>query len=542
MPIFNHCPVQAKDYCQNGGECFYLSGDPSVYMCSCFMPFYGPQCEHKAPGKDKQIEVEEIQKNINHHENHENNEGFMIKRSVDRAMTLTALIFIVVTFLGMLILAWYISRRRRKDYARWRKMTELAMKSNIKEKSDKQTQITFDHSDEKETSSLNKSIHSLDNNSHFDYGYPEVDNDKQDIEAQFEQAKNNSEHNDHCQKQNDEYSDFNLRNEELSVRNTSKIVETIKSIGELNTCKENNINQFNSDIAITSNTTTDNNDYNNNNDVTELSNSNHNELSQKKRTKSKRIASNSNNQLISNQSVIDRNQLTDTLNDNIMNNDEYTDLKEETKEIGVNVIKNSHTTELSKKSNITIRNDEIDHNFDPSKRLSMENQHHLNKTYAPMISNTIGRKLSNSNYPIANILSNAILDRPYINADEIHTLFDPHSSNSTLNPYHDLEYYNPMNTKISSTLPRDYKQEIYTTNVKDRNNNNNSNGNNNNNNNSVHRNQPSRYLNKDYKSNKLVYGQQEPFIVASQHDALLSELLHRGMNSNPEESRPKSTF
>ncbi|VDP81041.1 unnamed protein product [Schistosoma mattheei] len=48
--------------------------------------------------------------NINHHENHENNEGFMIKRSVDRAMTLTALIFIVVTFLGMLILAWYISR------------------------------------------------------------------------------------------------------------------------------------------------------------------------------------------------------------------------------------------------------------------------------------------------------------------------------------------------------------------------------------------------------------------------------------------------
>ncbi|VDP72461.1 unnamed protein product [Schistosoma curassoni] len=34
----------------------------------------------------------------------------MIKRSVDRAMTLTALIFIVVTFLGMLILAWYISR------------------------------------------------------------------------------------------------------------------------------------------------------------------------------------------------------------------------------------------------------------------------------------------------------------------------------------------------------------------------------------------------------------------------------------------------
>lgn len=33
MPIFNHCPVQAKDYCQNGGECFYLSGDPSVYMC-----------------------------------------------------------------------------------------------------------------------------------------------------------------------------------------------------------------------------------------------------------------------------------------------------------------------------------------------------------------------------------------------------------------------------------------------------------------------------------------------------------------------------
>lgn len=53
----------------------------------------------------------------------------------------------------------------------------------------------------------------MDNNSHFDDGDPEVDNDKQDIEAQFEQAKTNSEHNDHCQKQNDEYSDFNLRNE-----------------------------------------------------------------------------------------------------------------------------------------------------------------------------------------------------------------------------------------------------------------------------------------------------------------------------------------
>ncbi|VDP49537.1 unnamed protein product [Schistosoma margrebowiei] len=481
--------------------------------------------------------------NINHHENHENNEGFMIKRSVDRAMTLTALIFIVVTFLGMLILAWYISRRRRKDYARWRKMTELAMKSNIKEKSDKQTQITFDHSDEKETCSLNKSIHSLDNNSHFDDGDPEVGDDKQDIEAQFEQAKTNSEHNDHCQKPNDEYSDFNLRYEELSVQNTSKIMETIKSINEVNTCKENNINQFNSDITITSNTTTDNND---NNNVTELSDNNHIELSEKKRTKSKRIASNSNNHLISNQSVIDRNQLTDTLNDNIMNSDEYTDLKEEEKEIGVNVIKNSHiTTQQSKKSNITIRNDEMDHNFDPSKRLSIENQYHHHKTYNPIISNTIGHQLRKSNYPIANILSNAILDRPYINADEIHTFFDQHSSNSTLNPYHDLEYYNPMNTKISSTLPRDYKQEIYTTNVKNRNNNNNgnSNGNNNNNNNdSVHRNQPSRYLNKDYKSNKLIYGQQEPFTVASQHDALLSELLNRGMNSNPGESRPKSTF
>lgn len=28
------------------------------------MPFYGPQCEHKAPGKDKQIEVEEIQSKL----------------------------------------------------------------------------------------------------------------------------------------------------------------------------------------------------------------------------------------------------------------------------------------------------------------------------------------------------------------------------------------------------------------------------------------------------------------------------------------------
>ncbi|CAH8622144.1 unnamed protein product [Schistosoma rodhaini] len=533
MPIFNHCPIQAKDYCQNGGECFYLSGDPSVYMCSCFMPFYGPQCEHKAPGKDKQIEVEEIQKNIN---NDENNEGFIIKRSVDRAMTLTALIFIVVTFLGMLILAWYISRRRRKDYARWRKMTELAMKSSIKEKSDKQTQITFDHLDEKETSSLNKSIHSLDNNRHFDDGDPEVVNDKEDIEAQFKLAKTNS---DHCQKQNDEYSDFNMRNEELSVHNTSNIAETMKSTDELNICKEN---QFNSGMTIASNTTTSNN---NDIDTTDLSNSNPIELNQKKRTKSKRIAPNSNNPLLLNQSVIDRNQLTDTLDDNLMNNEEYADLREETKEIGVNVIKNSHTVQSSNKSNINIRN-EVDHNFDQSTHLSIENQHHLNKSYDPIIINTIGRKLTNPNYPIATILSNAILDRPYINADEIHTLFDQHSPNSTLNPYHDLEYYNPMNTKISSTLPRDYKQEIYSTNVKSgnstTNNNNNSSSHGNNNSNTVHRNPSSRYLNTEYKNNKLVYGPQEPFTVASQHDALLSDLLHRGTNSNPRESRPKSTF
>ncbi|CAL8088495.1 unnamed protein product [Calicophoron daubneyi] len=47
-----------------------------------------------------------------------------VRRSVDRAMTITALVFIVVTFLGLLTLAWYLSRRRRLDYAQWKKIRQ----------------------------------------------------------------------------------------------------------------------------------------------------------------------------------------------------------------------------------------------------------------------------------------------------------------------------------------------------------------------------------------------------------------------------------
>ncbi|CAI2737085.1 unnamed protein product [Dicrocoelium dendriticum] len=77
------------------------------------MPFYGPQCEHEAPTgskTDKQLPArsDEMEPEV--------------KRSVDRAMTITALVFILITFLGLVTLAWYLSSRRRKDYKRWCKM------------------------------------------------------------------------------------------------------------------------------------------------------------------------------------------------------------------------------------------------------------------------------------------------------------------------------------------------------------------------------------------------------------------------------------
>ncbi|CAH8553165.1 unnamed protein product [Schistosoma turkestanicum] len=544
MPIFNHCPIQAKDYCQNGGECFYLSGDPSIYMCSCFMPFYGPQCEHKAPSRDKQVEVEEIQKNFNINNDHVDNDGFIIKRSVDRAMTLTALIFIVVTFLGMLILAWYISRRRRKDYARWRRMTELAMKSNTKEKSDKQTQITLDYADEKEISSLIKSTHSLDNNSHDDNDDDadddgdddlELNNDKKDLEAQFELTKTSSVYNDHYEKQTDKYSDIKLKTDEdeLSVHSNSNIMETMKSVGKPDTYNQNIVNQSNSVIGATESS--------NNND-----NNNQIEFNQKKRTKSKRMAPTPPSHNVSLQSVHNHNPLLDASNDNPIIIEQCTDLNEETKDLDTNIINNPNTTQLLKNANLTTPHTVVvDRYFDPPKLSSIENQQYLNKSYDHIISNNTigGRKLSNPKQPpIANILSSVILDRPYINADEIHTLFDQNAPNSTRNPCHDLEYYNPINTKISSTLRRDYKHEVYSSNVKNRDSNNSIDNNNNNNMNSVNIDQSLHCLISEHKGSKLFYGPQEPFTVASQHDALLSELLHRGMHSNPGESRPKSTF
>ncbi|KAH8857788.1 ring finger protein [Schistosoma japonicum] len=508
MPIFNHCPIQAKDYCHNGGECFYLSGDPSVYMCSCFMPFYGPQCEHKAPNKDKQNEIEEIQKNINNNDDNESDGGILIKRSVDRAMTLTALIFIVVTFLGMLLLAWYISRRRRKDYARWRKMTELAIKSNSKEKSDKQTQIRLDFPNEKETSSLINSIHSMNNNSHSDDGDFKVDgdgDDYHDVEAVFELTKSNLQPNDDHEKQNTDQSSFKLQNNDKTlIHSNSSVIETTECVGKPESF---NKNQF---TPTTNNITS-----------VELPSNEQIELNHKReRSRSKRIAPTPDYQIVYNHQVMD------TLDDNTMTTKEHTEVKE-VKEIDVPVIQNFLKTQSINKSK------ELDHNFNQSTISLVENQQQqqqqLHKSHDHLISNTIDRKLChhhhhhNHNQPKVNILSNAILDRRYINADEIHALFDQNRWNSTVTPYQHVECNNSINAKLSSTLPRDYKQELYS-----------SHGNN-----SMNKDQLLHCLHIEYNNNVKL---QEPFTVASQHDALLSELLHRGNNLTHYESRPKSTF
>ncbi|KAK4468147.1 hypothetical protein MN116_008312 [Schistosoma mekongi] len=460
MPIFNHCPIQAKDYCHNGGECFYLSGDPSVYMCSCFMPFYGPQCEHKAPNKDKQNEIDEIQKNINNNDDNESDGGILIKRSVDRAMTLTALIFIVVTFLGMLLLAWYISRRRRKDYARWRKMTELAMKSNSKEKSDKQTQITLDFPDEKETSSLIKSIHSLDNNSHSDDGDFKVDDDGDDyhdVEAVFELTKSNLQPNDNHEKQNTDQSCFRLQNsDKTSIHSNPSVTDTTERVVKHDSF---NKNQF---ASTTTNITS-----------VELSGNKQIESNQKReRTRNKRIAPTPDCQIVCNHQVID------TLDDNTMTNKEHTEVKD-VEEIDASIKHNLLTTQSIKKSQIP------DYNFnqstvslvDDQQQQQRQQQHQqqqqqqqqqqrqqreqLDKSHDCIMNNTINRKLSYQNQSKINILSNTILDRRYINADEIHTIFNENRMNSLITSYQPNEYYNSVNRKITSTLPRDYKQELY---------------------------------------------------------------------------------
>ncbi|KAF5405127.1 hypothetical protein PHET_01488 [Paragonimus heterotremus] len=51
----------------------------------------------------------------------------VVKRSVDRAITITALVFIVVTFLGLLVLAWYLSKRRQRDYAQWKNIKPITL-------------------------------------------------------------------------------------------------------------------------------------------------------------------------------------------------------------------------------------------------------------------------------------------------------------------------------------------------------------------------------------------------------------------------------
>ncbi|GAA56687.1 RING finger protein [Clonorchis sinensis] len=82
------------------------------------MPYYGPRCEHKAanigPPEDPPVaSSKEVTDTV-------------VKRSVDRAMTVTALVFIVITFLGLLLLAWYLSVRRRKDFAQWKTIRQSA--------------------------------------------------------------------------------------------------------------------------------------------------------------------------------------------------------------------------------------------------------------------------------------------------------------------------------------------------------------------------------------------------------------------------------
>ncbi|KAF7261449.1 hypothetical protein EG68_01326 [Paragonimus skrjabini miyazakii] len=109
MPTYNNCPPSNQEYCYNGGDCLYLSEDPTVYICSCFMPYYGPRCEHEAPRPGA----------VESRHSKDDSEA-VVKRSVDRAITITALVFIVVTFLGLLVLAWYLSKRRQRDYAQWK--------------------------------------------------------------------------------------------------------------------------------------------------------------------------------------------------------------------------------------------------------------------------------------------------------------------------------------------------------------------------------------------------------------------------------------
>ncbi|CAH8599765.1 unnamed protein product [Heterobilharzia americana] len=513
MPIFNHCPIQAKDYCQNGGECFYLSGDPSVYMCSCFMPFYGPQCEHKAPNRDKQLEVD-VQSNDDH-----DNDGIVIKRSVDRAMTLTALIFIVVTFLAMLILAWYISRRRRKDFARWKRMTELALKSNYTEKVDKETQITPDYLTEKETSSLIKSIHSIDNSSHReDTDSEEARNnhhnnsDNQGMEAQFESPMPTVKLCQHYQKQDDDehssqkiYQDVNQQNDEKSsVLENPNTGDLMKLDTPTELCSHVSSSK---ELPIDSQT----------------------KMDHKKRTRSKRKAPSiqiSDNELLTNHQAVDK------IDERVAiattgSPGKYANTENETEEADILAKDNSQRKQSINRYNNRLQQ-LLSHEVDHPTRPPMESQRNPTKSYDHLTSHTIGRNITNPVHTTVNILSSAILDRPYINADEIHTLFDntiPNASPIGQHQSHDLEYFNPVNTKISSTLPRDYKNHCNT--------------------NPVNTNQPSHWLNAEYltdKRSKIFHGPQEPFIVASQHDALLSELLHRGKESSVTEPRPKSTF
>ncbi|CAL8088492.1 unnamed protein product [Calicophoron daubneyi] len=108
---------------------------------NCFMPFYGLQCEHKAPSPEELF----IKSNASRFEDADS----AVRRSVDRAMTITALVFIVVTFLGLLTLAWYLSRRRRLDYAQWKKIRQPSPTLEAKPTRDQAIQVTVEYAREK---------------------------------------------------------------------------------------------------------------------------------------------------------------------------------------------------------------------------------------------------------------------------------------------------------------------------------------------------------------------------------------------------------
>nr|CAH8861491.1 unnamed protein product [Trichobilharzia regenti] len=502
-------------------------------MCSCFMPFYGPQCEYKAPSRDKQLDLEDIRKSV---DDDDTSDGVLIKRSVDRAMTLTALIFIAVTFLGMVILAWYLSRRRRKDFARWKRMTELAMKSNCIEKLDKQTQITLEYSEgAKETTSLIQSTHSSLTKSNYpcDGNAQKAEYEtNQQIETQFELVKPSAEEFLYQKEENDgSSSDKIYQDMDLVDDGKSPGVIENKNTIEPTTYEREESEPRNNDNSVSATA------------IAEIKSDLQTKPSEKRRTKSKKKAPLPNsphfahNQLPNNPQVIEETEEKFPHGTaSISANEEYKGLIDDQEGKGVIISNSPQRIESINKYNKPVQQ-LLSHNTDhPKKHSPIRSQFNVNQPLDHVTSHTIGRDVVLTNpihNPTANILSSAILDRPYINADEIHTLFNRNIPNvvTPVGCHQDFGYVNPLHTKISSTLPRDYRSNSNTDSGRS---------------NPRYADQPSNWLNaeylKDIISDKILRGPHEPFVVASQHDALLSELLNRGKESRVVEPRPKSTF